>query len=119
MIKKNRPPGDKNEHCPLAIASELLGDMWILLIVQALLEGPKRYGELETALDLHDSVGEISSRTLCQRLKLLEESKIITKKIFKETPPRTEYRLTDQGRALSSIIDEIRNYGRKYLIAKA
>ena len=109
-------PHQEKECCPLPAASELLGDTWVLLIVQALLEGPKRYGELETTLNGHDSVGDISSRTLCARLKMLEEVKIVKKKVFKETPPRTEYRLTEKGEALSGIINEVRNFGAKYLV---
>jgi DNA-binding HxlR family transcriptional regulator len=101
--------------CPLALATQLLGDMWVLLIVKELLAGPKRYGQLETALDSHQPLGEISSRTLCQRLKMLEEAKIIHKKLYNEVPPRSEYRLTDKGQALSVIIDEIQTYGEKYL----
>jgi DNA-binding HxlR family transcriptional regulator len=47
---------------------------------------------------------------------MLEEAKIVKKKVFKETPPRTEYRLTEKGEALSGIINEVRNFGAKYLV---
>lgn len=101
--------------CPVAAASQLVGDMWVLLIVKILLEGPKRYREIEAGLDQHQPIGEISSRTLSQRLKLLEEKKVIIKKMYKESPPRSEYRLTERGQALSKIISDIEAYGATYL----
>ena len=112
---KNMAASSSPDCCPLAKASQLLGDMWVLLIVNELLTGAKRYGELETALDSHEMIGDISSRTLCQRLKHLEEEKIIVKKMYKEVPPRSEYSLTEKGSALSALVEQFKAYGVKYL----
>src|ERR671923_1553586 len=50
---------------PIGRALRLLGDMWTLMIVHSLLSGPKRFGEL------HDAMGNVSPKTLSQRLKML------------------------------------------------
>lgn len=105
-----------SDQCPIAKASELVGDMWILLIVRELLKSPKRFNELQTALISAESNKQINSRTLTQRLQILEKNKIITRKEFThEKPPKVEYALTKEGHALSTVIDTIRAFGKKYL----
>ena len=102
--------------CPIAKASELVGDMWILLIVRELLTGPKRFNELQTALVSAESHKIINSRTLTQRLQKLEQDHITSRTEFAhEKPPRVEYTLTKEGMALSTLIDDIRDFGKKYL----
>jgi DNA-binding HxlR family transcriptional regulator len=95
--------------CPVAKVADILGDSVILLIVRDLLTGPKRFGDLE------ESLTGISSRTLTLKLKFLDEKKIITRKVFKESPPRVEYSLTTVGKYLQKIIDDMRTYGEKHL----
>ena len=94
---------------PLGRAVRLIGDVWILLIVINLLSGPKRFGELL------DAVGHGSSKTLTQRLKLLEELQFVERRAFNEIPPRVEYRLTEQGRALGSVIEAIETFAQQHL----
>jgi DNA-binding HxlR family transcriptional regulator len=101
--------------CPVAKASQLIGDLWVILIVKELLKSPKRFTELEKAINNTDEIGDISSRTLSQRLKKLEADGLITRKVYKETPPHSEYSLTTKGQALSGIIEDIRRYGEQYL----
>ncbi len=93
-----------------------MGDLWSIMIVSQLLAGPKRFGQLEENINAEDELGNISTRTLSQRLKLLEECSIIQRKVFKETPPHSEYSLTKKGQALSEIIEELRSYGNEYLV---
>jgi DNA-binding HxlR family transcriptional regulator len=85
------------------------------MIVSQLLAGPKRFCQLEDDINAEDELGNISTRTLSQRLKLLETSGIIQRKVFKETPPHSEYSLSAKGSALSEIIQDLRDYGTKYL----
>ena len=102
--------------CPIAKASSLIGDMWILLIVRELLTGPKRFSELQQTLISHETSHIINSRTLTLRLKTLEEHAIITRQEFShKKPPRVEYTLTKEGRALSKLVEEVRAFGKKYL----
>jgi DNA-binding HxlR family transcriptional regulator len=105
----------KNE-CPIARASEMVGDTWILLIIRELLRGTKRFSEIQQALISDESKCCINSRTLTQRLKKLEQEQILKRKsIPHEMPPRVEYSLTAKGRALSKIVDDLKRFGQKYL----
>ncbi|HET8581205.1 MAG TPA: helix-turn-helix domain-containing protein [Candidatus Paceibacterota bacterium] len=97
--------------CPVARVADLVGDSWSILILRDLLEGPRRFGDLE------ESLHGISSRTLAKKLKSLEEHKMITRTEHREKPPRVEYELTDAGHAFHSIIDAMRAFGSQYLPA--
>lgn len=97
------------DFCPVARVAELLGDPCTLLIVRDLLTGQKRFKDFELSLS------PMSTRTISNKLKLLEEKHIITRTEFKERPPRVEYELTKEGRALSALMEEMRVYGKKFL----
>jgi len=94
---------------PLGRAIRLLGDAWVLLIVMNLLQGPMRFNALRAML------GHISSKTLSQRLKLLEELGFVQREAFLEIPPRVEYRLTEQGQELGEVIEALERFGKKNL----
>lgn len=98
---------EKEEDCPVVRALGILGGKHTFLIIRDLLGGPRRYGEL------HTSIGEISTKTLAERLVFLEEEGIITKKSFAEMPPRVEYRLTKKGEGLGDIITALREWGEE------
>jgi len=95
--------------CPVAKVADRFGDSYTLLIVRDLMDGPKRFGALE------ESLSGISSRTLCKKLKALEDEGLVTRTEFRERPPRVEYRLTKKGAAFHSVVDAMRSYGKKYL----
>ncbi len=96
-------------NCPIAKASDLVGDSVVLIIVRELLGGSKRFGEL------HESLGGTSTRTVTEKLKKLEEQKIIIRIEFKEKPPHVEYMLTEKGKGLKKIVNALSDYGEKYL----
>ena len=79
------------------------------MIVHDLSEGPRRFTELE-----HSCAG-ISPRTLAERLRSLESEGMLVRRSYAESPPRVEYELTDKGRALLPIIDEMRRFGHDWL----
>ena len=87
----------------------LIGDMWTLMIVYNLMNGTKRFGELL------DALGNVSPKTLSQRLKMLEAVKFVERTAYAEIPPRVEYHLTDKGHALVDIITAMQNFGDQYL----
>ncbi len=82
---------------------------WTLLVIRDLAEGRSRFCELERSLQ------GISPRTLSLRLRALEEEGILERQTFPEVPPRVEYALTDKGRALVPLIEDMRTYGRTWL----
>jgi DNA-binding HxlR family transcriptional regulator len=86
---------------PMGQAIRLIGDVWILLIIINLLRGSKRFNELR------DLMGNVSPKTLSQRLKVLEELQFVERRAFAEIPPRVEYHLLPKGRALGNVIEAI------------
>ena len=99
--------------CPIARTAELVGDTWTILILRDLMDGSRRFGELQDSLSTSEP--KVSPKTLSQRLKLLETSEIVTRQAFAEIPPRVEYELTDKGQALMKIIEDMREFGETYL----
>ncbi len=96
------------EECAGAACFRLLGKKWTAFIVWALLDGPKRFTALlEAAPGVRD-------RVLSQRLKELEAARIVTRTQFLEVPPRVEYELTDLGRELRPVIEEMERWGRRW-----
>ena len=77
--------------------------------MRELSEGRSRFCELERSLT------GISPRTLSLRLRGLEEEGIVERHTFPEVPPRVEYALTEKGRALLPLIEDMRQYGREWL----
>jgi len=84
---------------------------WTLLLVRELARGRSRFCELERSLT------GISPRTLSLRLRALEVEEIVERQTYPEVPPRVEYALTEKGRALLPIIDDMRAYGERWLPA--
>jgi DNA-binding HxlR family transcriptional regulator len=87
----------------------LLGDKWTLMLVYNLMSSPRRFGELLKAM------GNVSPKTVSQRLKMLEEKKFVDRQAFAEIPPRVEYRLTEKGLALADIMETIHQFAEQYL----
>lgn len=94
---------------PMGRAIRLLGDVWVLMIIINLLRGPKRFNELQACM------GNISSKTLIQRLRMLDELGFVQRKAFLEIPPRVEYHLTDKGQEFGEVIAAIELFAEKNL----
>jgi len=101
-----------DETCPVCRTAEIVCGKWTLLLVRDLAAGRSRFCELERSL------AGISPRTLSLRLRALEEEAIVERHTFPEVPPRVEYALTEKGRALLPIIDDMRAYGEEWLAAQ-
>lgn len=101
--------GDCGVYCPVAATLSMLTGKWTLHILRELMDGRKRFNELSRA------VGPVSSRTLCCRLRALEEQGILIREIRHTIPPWVEYELTEKGRALNEVIDSIVRWGVTYM----
>src|ERR671937_2976159 len=99
----------KNSECPVCRTAEIIAGKWTLLLIRDLAEDSQRFCELERSLQ------GISPRTLSLRLRALEEQGIVKRHTYPEVPPRVEYALTDKGKALVPLIEDMRNYGRHWL----
>lgn len=98
---------------PLAAALERIGDRWSPRIVEALLTGPLRYGELQAG------VGGIAPNILADRLRRLEADGLLAATAYAERPPRFEYRLTAEGRALAGALRLLADWGARQADAHA
>lgn len=86
-------------------AAALVGDRWTLLILAALLDGSRRYGELHAAID------GISTSALAQRLTALEADGLIVAEPYSRRPVRMRYALTAEGRGLSDALLALSAWG--------
>lgn len=90
-------------------AFELLGKRWTGLIIRTLLNDQKRFSEISFAIP------NISARMLTERFKELEKHGIVTRTVYPETPVRIEYELTEKGKDLSKVMDEIQEWAEKWM----
>lgn len=91
--------------CPVSRAARVIDGKWTTLIVRDLLQGKKRYSEL-----MHSLEG-ISPKVLASRLRFLEQEGLVTKTIYPEVPPHTEYQLTKRGLQLQTVIAAMAEFG--------
>ncbi len=89
-------------------AAGLLGKRWSTLIVSAMLAGATRFS------DIRDAVAPISDTLLSERLKQLEADRIIRRDVTPSTPVLIEYHLTEEGRDLEGVIDEMRRWAERW-----
>ena len=92
----------------ISAAAEIVGHKWTALILHELADRPQRFRDLE-----HACVG-ISTRTLAERLRALEQAGVVARRSFPESPPRVEYELTPKGEALLPIVTEMRRFGEAW-----
>ena len=98
-------PGQSSATVALSSALERIGDRWTLLTVAALLDGPRRFGELVEAIE------GISTNVLTSRLRALERLGLIVASPYSDRPPRFEYQLADAGHALADAIRLLAAWG--------
>jgi DNA-binding HxlR family transcriptional regulator len=89
-------------------AAALIARRWNPLIVSALLDGVTRF------TDLRNAIPGISDRLLSDRLKDLEAAGIVTREVTPCTPVRIEYGLTQRGRDLAGVVDEMRAWAERW-----
>ena len=90
---------------PLEAALDRVGDRWSLLVVEALLDGPRRFGELREALP------GIAPNILASRLRRLASEGILLARPYQDRPPRAEYTLTADGRDLAGALRLLADWG--------
>ena len=95
------------QYCPVAKATEIIGEKWTLLILRELLMGTSRFN------DFQRSMSRISPTVLNKRLKELEDNGIILRKRLSGKKGH-EYRLTPMGRELEPVVDQVARWGQKW-----
>jgi len=97
--------------CPVTATLQLIGGRWKTIILYCLSSGTKRFGEIAVRIP------DISRKVLTEQLKELEADGLIHREQYKEIPPRVEYSLTDLGKSLSSVIQELEKWGMENVLA--
>ena len=95
--------------CPVAKTLELVGERWTLLVVRDLLQGPRRFQ------DLQQSLKAIAPNILSSRIKVLEEHQLVVRSFYSQHPPRAKYELTDKGRELGWVVGALAVWGSRHL----
>ncbi|MFM9107174.1 MAG: winged helix-turn-helix transcriptional regulator [Chloroflexota bacterium] len=90
-------------------AAELIGRRWTGAVLRSLADGACRFGEIT------ERVPGISDRMLSERLKELEAEGLVTREVFAEHPVRIEYRLTEKGRDLDTVMAAIAGWAHRWL----
>jgi DNA-binding HxlR family transcriptional regulator len=96
-------------NCPSRTVLDLIGGRWTVLLIGALEDGPRRFGQLERA------AAGISAKVLTQVLRSLERDGLVTRTLYAEVPPRTEYELTDLGRELTGPLRALREWAESHI----
>ncbi len=97
------------DQCPVRAALDVLSGRWKPSILWEVKAGSRRYSDLQAALP------GISAQALTLQLRQLESDGILLRTVFAEVPARVEYSLTDHGLSLSSLMDELEQWGARHL----
>ncbi len=94
--------------CPVETTLTLISDKWKILILRDLGFGTKRFGELKK------SINGISQKVLTSNLRQMEESGLVSRKVYAQVPPKVEYSLTELGGSLEPVIKALEVWGVAY-----
>jgi DNA-binding HxlR family transcriptional regulator len=100
------------QFCPVAMAAEILGARWTLVLLRELVVGSTRFN------DLRRGVPRMSPALLSKRLKDLETAGIVTRSPVAGEPDVFEYRLTDAGRDLKPVVEVVGAWGQRWIETK-
>ena len=111
MVRKAAAPAPNvlSARCPTRLVLDLIADKWTTLVIYLLSGGTRRYGELQR------SIGGISQKMLTQTLRRLEEDGLVSRAVYAEVPPRTEYSLTPLGGTLREPLGALCRWAESHL----
>jgi len=95
------------QYCPVALATEILGERWTILVVMVLADGFGRFNEIQRALP------RISASTLTQRLRSLEEAGVVIRSPDEQSD-KWHYDLTDAGKELGQLVFSLGTWGHRW-----
>ena len=93
-------------HCAMDLTMKFIGGKWKTIVLWYLKNKTYRFGELKR------QIPDITEKMLSLQLKALEEDGLIKREVFAEVPLRVEYSMTDFGKTLIPILNEISKWGR-------
>jgi len=95
-------------NCPVTATVSIIGGKWKPPILSRLVEGTKRFGELQRL------VPNITKKMLTQQLKELEKDGIIERKVYHQVPPKVEYSLSKHGESLKPVLKAMEVWGSEH-----
>lgn len=108
LVSEQEPATRDRTTSPLGAALARVGDRWTLLVVQALLAGPRRFNELL------EEIPGIAPNILSERLKRLERDALLVSRPYIERPPRAAYQLTSEGMELAGALRLLAQWGARH-----
>src|SRR4051794_8044421 len=102
-----------NQFCPVAMAAEVLGARWTLVLLRELVAGSTRFNELRRGL------ARMSPALLSKRLKDLEAAGVLVRSRLAGEPGTYEYRLTPAGLELKAVVDATGIWGQRWITTKS
>lgn len=100
----------ERKSCPLTYASDLLGKKWSIVIIYYLLDGERRFSELEHL------IGNISPKVLASTLEHLMRHDIVERIVVDTKPVMVKYRLTEKGRDLSKVVGFLTVWSERWAV---
>lgn len=97
--------------CPVEATLEIIGGKWKGVALFHLLDGEKRFNELQRAM------GNVTQRMLTKQLRELEAAGLVERKVYAVVPPKVEYSLTPKGQTLKPVLLELRKWGKEYALS--
>jgi DNA-binding HxlR family transcriptional regulator len=94
--------------CPIARATDLVGDWWTPVLLRNAMLGQRRFDQFRESLGIPRAI-------LTRRLNRLVAEGLLEKRLYEERPPRHEYLLTDKGRAFWDVLAALWRYGEDWL----
>lgn len=95
-------------YCPVTTTMKVIGGKWKPIILWILYDGTKRFGEIKRLIP------KITQKMFTQQLRELERDGIVLRKVYPVVPPKVEYSLTEYGKTLLPILDEMAAWGEKH-----
>ena len=102
---------DCSAGCPVEAALEVIGGKWKGVTLLDLLDGVKRFNELQR------DVGNVTQRMLTKQLRELEDAGLVHREVYPVVPPKVEYSLTTKGETLRPILNALKEWGEEHVFA--
>ncbi|UUX51101.1 helix-turn-helix transcriptional regulator [Nisaea acidiphila] len=100
---------DPRSGCPIATTLDIVGDRWTLVILRDMLTGKSRYSEFMASPE------GITTNILADRLNRMEASGLVERSLYQERPKRYAYNLTEKGRGLHRVLQEMCRWGNRFM----
>jgi len=110
MSKSIEAAEEKMYNCPVEATISQIGGKYKAIILYHLLEdGVLRYSQIQKYIQ------KATPKMLSQQLRELEADGLIHREVYPVVPPKTEYSLTERGKTLAPVINQICDWGRTYM----